>query len=231
MTTPQGFGDYLLFRKLTTDALGDTYRAGKRGPEGIDRVVLLRQFNGAGVDRAALATILAERRSIHQVLQNPHIGEGVDAGQIGETPFASWEYISGKNLRELLKETVSRSFPLPIEHALFIAERVTFGLTAAYATRHHESRVHHGFLVPELVELSNEGEVRVLGFEAGQGPEQCRGRVLPRRHAVRDADRTASGLPSRRRLRDAHRPGHGRGGREPLAAFDPGPAQEQPRPA
>jgi TonB family protein len=169
MTTPQGFGDYLLFRKLTTDALGDTYRAGKRGPEGIDRVVLLRQFNGAGVDRAALATILAERRSIHQVLQNPHIGEGVDAGQIGETPFASWEYISGKNLRELLKETVSRSFPLPIEHALFIAERVTFGLTAAYATRHHESRVHHGFLVPELVELSNEGEVRVLGFEAGQG--------------------------------------------------------------
>jgi len=169
MTTPQGFGDYLLFRKLATDALGDTYRAGKRGPEGIDRVVLLRQFNGAGVDRAALATTLAERRGIHQVLQNPHLGEGVEAGQIGETPFASWEYISGKNLRELLEETISRSFPLPIEHALFIAERVTFGLTAAYATRHHESRVHHGFLVPELVELSNEGEVRVLGFEAGQG--------------------------------------------------------------
>lgn len=169
MTTPQVFGDYLLFRKLSTDALGDTYRAGKRGPQGIDRVVLLRQFNGSGVDRASLAAALSERRGVHKVLQNPHIGEGVDAGQIGETPFASWEYISGKNLRELLRETVERTFPLPIEHALFIAERVTFGLTAAYATRHHESRVHHGFLVPELVELSNEGEVRVLGFEAGQG--------------------------------------------------------------
>ncbi|MEZ5331757.1 MAG: TonB family protein [Thermoanaerobaculia bacterium] len=169
MTTPQVFGDYLLFRKLATDALGDTYRAGKRGPQGIDRVVLLRQFNAGGVDRAALAAALAERRGVHKVLQNPHIGEGVEAGKIGETPFASWEYISGKNLRELLNETLERSFPLPIEHALFIAERITFGLTAAYATRHHDSRVHHGFLVPELVELSNEGEVRVLGFEAGQG--------------------------------------------------------------
>lgn len=169
MTTPQAFGDYLLFRKLSTDALGDTYRAGKRGPQGIDRVVLLRQFGGAGIDRAALATTLGERRGIHQALQNPHLGEGVDAGRIGEMPFASWEYISGKNLRELLAETVERSFPLPIEHALFIAERMTFGLSAAYATRHHDSRVHHGFLVPELVELSNEGEVRVLGFEAGLG--------------------------------------------------------------
>lgn len=169
MTTPQVFGDYLLFRKLSTDALGDTYRAGKRGAQGIDRVVLLRQFTGAGIDRGSLAAALSERRGIHDALQNPHIGEGVDAGKIDETPFASWEYISGKNLRELLKETVERSFPLPIEHALFIAERVTFGLTAAYATRHQDSRVHHGFLVPELVELSNEGEVRVLGFEAGQG--------------------------------------------------------------
>lgn len=169
MTTPQAFGDYLLFRKLSTDALGDTYRAGKRGPQGIDRVVLLRQFNGPGLDRAALAATLGERRGIHQALQNPHIGEGVDAGRIGETPFASWEYISGKNLRELLAATVERSFPLPIEHALFIAERMTFGLSAAYAMRHQDSRVHHGFLVPELVELSNEGEVRVLGFEAGMG--------------------------------------------------------------
>ncbi len=177
MSTAERFGDYLLLRKLTTDPLGETYRAGKTGAQGIERVVHLRLFNGAGLDREALARTLADRAGVHRVLENPHIGEGAEVGRIGDTPYVAYEYISGKSLAELLAETRTRSFPLPVEHALFITERMTFGLTSAYATRHREQRIQHSFLVPDLVLLSNEGEVRVLGFEAGPALRQSLGAV------------------------------------------------------
>jgi len=169
MTTPQQFGEYLLFRQLTSDALGDTYRAGKIGSQGIERVVLLRLFNGPGIDAESLWRTLADRRSLHNILQNPHIGDGADIGRVGSTPYVAYEYVSGKNLAELLKQARSRAFQIPTEHALFIMERVTFGLSAAYSTRHRDQRIQHGFLVPDMVLLSNEGEVRLVGFESAPG--------------------------------------------------------------
>lgn len=168
-TTPQQFGEYLLFRRLTTDGLGETYRAGKIGNQGIERVVLLRLFNGQGIDSDSLWRTIADRMSLHRILQNPHIGDGADVGRVGTTPYVAYEYVSGKNLSELLNQARARSFQIPTEHALFIMERITFGLSAAYSSRHREQRVQHGFLIPENVLLSNEGEVRLIGFESGPG--------------------------------------------------------------
>jgi len=166
MTTPQQFGEYLLFRRLTTDGLGETYRAGKIGNQGIERVVLLRLFNGEGIDPDSLWRTIADRMGLHRILQNPHIGDGADVGRVGSTPYVAYEYVSGKNLAELLHQARARAFQIPTEHSLFIMERITFGLSAAYSTRHREQRVQHGFLVPENVLLSNEGEVRLIGFES-----------------------------------------------------------------
>ncbi len=169
MTTPQQFGEYLLFRRLTADGLGETFRAGKIGNQGIERVVLLRIFNGSGVDAEGLWRTIADRMGLHRILQNPHIGDGADVGRVGSTPYVAYEYVSGKNLAELLSQARARAFQIPTEHALFIMERVTFGLSAAFSTRHRDQRVQHGFLVPETVLLSNEGEVRLIGFESAPG--------------------------------------------------------------
>jgi TonB family protein len=169
MTTPQQFGEYLLFRRLTSDGLGETFRAGKIGNQGIERVVLLRLFNGAGIDADSLWRTIADRMGLHRILQNPHIGDGADVGRVGSTPYVAYEYVSGKNLAELLSQARARAFQIPTEHALFIMERITFGLSAAFSTRHRDQRVQHGFLVPETVLLSNEGEVRLIGFESAPG--------------------------------------------------------------
>jgi len=182
MTTPQQFGEYLLFRKLTTDGLGETYRAGKIGNQGIERVVLLRMFNGAGLDAETLWRTVADRMGLHRSMQNPHIGDGADVGRVGTTPYVAYEYVSGKNLAELIKQARAKAYQIPTEHALFIMERITFGLSAAFATRHRDQRVQHGFLVPENILLSNEGEVRLIGFESGPGLREFLG-AAPLREA------------------------------------------------
>lgn len=169
MNTREQFGKYLLLKKLTEDPLGETFRAGMLGEGGMERVVLLRIFNGQGVDGARLWNATQNRQGVQDLLRSPTLGEGVDMGEIEGLPFVAYDYISGKNAATLLEQAAKQQNFVPAEHALLITERVALGLASAAECRHQGERVIHGFLCPHLVMISNEGESRLLGFEIAQG--------------------------------------------------------------
>ncbi|MEA2559490.1 MAG: eukaryotic-like serine/threonine-protein kinase [Acidobacteriota bacterium] len=170
MNIPEEFGKYLLLKKLTEDPLGETFRAGKVGKEGgMEQVVLLRVFNGKGVDGEKLWQKASGRANIQQSLKSPNIGSGVDLGRVRSFPYAAYDYISGKNLGALLAQANKQMSPIPTDHALLVAERIALALAAAYETRIQDERILHGFVVPQLIMISNEGETRLLGFEAAPG--------------------------------------------------------------
>lgn len=169
MNIPEEFGKYLLLKKLTEDPLGETFRAGRVGQGGMEQVVLLRVFNGKGVDGEKLGAKVAGRAAVQEALKSPNIGNGVDLGRVRSFPYAAYDYISGKNLAALFVQSARQFSPIPTDHALLIAERISLALSAAYETRVQDERVLHGFVVPHLVMVSNEGETRLLGFEAAPG--------------------------------------------------------------
>ena len=169
MNIPEEFGKYLLLKKLTEDPLGETFRAGRLGQEGMEQVVLLRVFNGKGMDGEKLWQKIGDRAAIQQALKSPNIGNGVDLGRVRSYPYVAYDYISGKNLSALLTQASRQFSPIPADHALLIAERISLSLAAAYETRVEDERVLHGFVTPHLVMISNEGETRLLGFEAAPG--------------------------------------------------------------
>jgi serine/threonine-protein kinase len=169
MDQKEQFGNYILFRKLGEDPLGETFRAGKLGRSGVERVVTLRVFNGQGIDAPRLWARLRTRLGMQQLLKSPNLGDGVDAGEIRGVPYVAYDYVSGKSLAALMAQAEKRRRPVPLDHALLIAERVAQGLVVAGDVRHADERVLHGFVVPHLVLLSSEGEIRVLGTEAGPG--------------------------------------------------------------
>ena len=169
MNIPEEFGKYLLLKKLTEDPLGETFRAGKTGKEGIEQVVLLRIFNGKGMDGEKLWQKVSNRAAVQQALRSPNIGSGVDLGKVRSFPYAAYDYISGKSLSALLAQAAKQLSPIPTDHALLIAERISLALAAGYETRVQDERIQHGFVVPHLVMISNEGETRLLGFEMAPG--------------------------------------------------------------
>jgi len=169
MRSREEFGRYLLLKKLTEDPLGETFRAGVSGAEGLEQVVLLRVFNGRSLDAETLWGRVSGREAVQKALKSPNIGSGVDLGEVRGVPFAAYEYISGKNLESLLIQASNTNSPIPADHALLIAERVALALAAAAETRAGDERIVHGFAVPHLVMISNEGETRLLGFEMAPG--------------------------------------------------------------
>src|SRR5260370_12775152 len=169
MNIPEEFGNYLLLKKLREDALGETFRAGRVGREGIEQVVLLRVFNGQGMDGEKLWQRISGRAAVQEALRSPNIGSGVDLGKVRSFPYAAYDYISGKNLATLFAQAARQRQPIPIDHALLISERLALALAAAYETRAQDERLLHGFVVPHLVMISNEGETRLLGLKVAPG--------------------------------------------------------------
>ncbi len=169
MNIPEEFGKYLLLKKLTEDPLGETFRAGRVGQGGMEQVVLLRVFNGKGLDGEKLWARVSGRGAIQEILKSPNIGNGVDLGRVRSFPYTAYDYISGKNLATVFAQSARQHSPVPTDHALLIAERLALALAAAYESRVQDERVLHGFVVPHLVMISNEGETRLLGFEVAPG--------------------------------------------------------------
>ncbi|MBW8876866.1 MAG: TonB family protein [Acidobacteria bacterium] len=169
MNIPEEFGKYLLLKKLTEDPLGETFRAGRVGQEGMEQVVLLRVFNGKGLDGEKLWARVSGRAGLQEILKSPNIGNGVDLGRVRSFPYTAYDYISGKSLASVFAQSARQRSPIPTDHALLIAERVSLALAAASESRFEDERVMHGFVVPQLVMISNEGETRLLGFEVAPG--------------------------------------------------------------
>ena len=182
MSKREQFGKYLLLKKLTEDPLGETFRAGMLGENGIDRVVLLRIFNGQGVDGNRLWQAVEQRTGVQQVLRSPNIGEGADLAQIESIPYVAYDYISGKNLATLLEQAARQQNFIPPEHALLITERVALALSAASENRFQGERILHGFVSPHLIMISNEGETRLLGFEIAPGLRSFSANPVIRQH-------------------------------------------------
>ncbi|MEM6454424.1 MAG: protein kinase, partial [Acidobacteriota bacterium] len=182
MNTREQFGDYLLLKKLTEDPLGETYRAGQLGAKGMESVVLLRVLNGQAVDGRKLWGTIRKRAALHDTLKSPNIGESVATGEIQGIPYVAYEYVSGKNLSNLFEQAARKKNPIPVEHGLLITERVALALAAAREYRIEGERVIHGFLVPNLVMISNEGEARLLGLELGPGLRESTSNPLIRQH-------------------------------------------------
>jgi TonB family protein len=170
MNIPEEFGRYLLLKKLTEDPLGEIFRAGRVGKEGgMEQVVLLRVFNGKGLDGEKLWARVSGRAAVQEILKSPYIGNGVVLGRVRSFPYTAYDYISGKSLATVFAQSVRQHSPVPTDHALLIAERLALALAAAYESRVQDERVLHGFVVPHLVMISNEGETRLLGFEVAPG--------------------------------------------------------------
>lgn len=171
----QVFGSYQLFKLLKRDSLGEVYRAGQLGASAIERVVSLRIFKSGDIEAERFWNTCQRRKDLGDVLSGGPFGEVVEIGFEAGAPYVAHDYVFGRSLAELLVQARETSEPIPFEQSLLIMERISSALRNAYQTRIDEQRITHGFLTPQFVHLSNEGELRLTGFETGEALQAVAG--------------------------------------------------------
>jgi protein TonB len=163
MSAPyQRHGSYVLLRELAQDDLGSIHRAGLVTGGSIGDLVLFRRLPAQVV--RAVETAIDSRRDLSGQLRSPFLGELRDGGTADGAPFLAYEYRPGVTGAQLLSLADQRMSPLAPELATVVADRAAQALLAVWGARSGPA-----LLVPELLWISTEGEVRLLGVEAAPG--------------------------------------------------------------
>lgn len=165
------FGSYLLFKKLESDRLSESWRAGEIHDGAITGTVVVRRFHGG--DRDALRAGAEHARAIVAGVSGTTIVKGQKIGFAGGVPYLAHEFAGGRSLRTIVDKARGSSGvapnPLPVDQALAIVEKLALSIDTLSAMRYQGARLNHGALIPQFVWISEEGEVRAAGQQFGRG--------------------------------------------------------------
>lgn len=163
------FGNFLLLKERAKGGVGSLWRAGEMERTGFKRIVWLRRLDQMGLDRNAMSADFAAANQIAQTLKASNIVRNASVGREKGVPYLAWDYVPSQPLDQLLDRVAHEQFPIAIDNALLIAEKITAALASALAVEVGGEPLHHGFLLPHMVMIGNDGEAMAGGFGLSKG--------------------------------------------------------------
>jgi predicted Ser/Thr protein kinase len=160
-------GPFEVVSLLGSGGMGDVYRGRDTR---LGREVALKVLPAhLADDKEGLARFAHEARAA-SALNHPNIVTIYDIGKTDGAPFLAMEFITGRTLREALKNG-----PLPLRRLLNVAAQLTDGLASA-----HGAGIVHRDLKPENLMLSADGFVKILDFGIAKlSPSVAGGEAAP----------------------------------------------------
>ena len=158
------FASYLRFKEVLSDPLGHLCRAGEFDASGVRRATWLRVFDHPLVPAADLVSAFDRELRIADAVQSTNLASGVDCVVDDGTPAIAIDYVASQPLSLVLDRVAREQFPIPVDNALLIAEKIGLALCATLTAEIDGERVVHGFLHPSLVFVTNDGEGIVSAF-------------------------------------------------------------------
>ena len=156
METKERYGRFVLQSEDARTSAGSFWRAVQLGASGYERHVELFRTELLGAEHAQT---VANALQTGLQIQNAQIAKGFEAGRLDATAFLACEFIEGRSVGALLERSQSEGHPFAVDHALLIASKAAAALEAAQTRKQT-----HGFLLPDFIHVSHDGEVSVRAF-------------------------------------------------------------------
>jgi serine/threonine-protein kinase len=158
------FGCYILLKEFADDVLGHLYRTVELDEGGVRRTAFLRILNAPQVPAGEVIEAFPLARRLAGKLTAANVAVGTEFVAVDGVPALACDYFSAQPLNVVLDRSRSEDFPVPVDNALLVLEKISLALTAALAVEVDGSALVHGFLHPGLILLSTDGEAVVSGF-------------------------------------------------------------------
>jgi serine/threonine protein kinase len=147
----KGFGHYEIINQIGVGGMGEVYLAKDNK---LDRNVAIKILNEEfSQDESNLQRFVAEAKAA-SALNHPNILTIYEFGEAEDARFIVSEYIEGKTLREMIRESSLR-----VPEILDISIQITGALSAA-----HKAHLVHRDIKPENIMIRPDGYVKVLDF-------------------------------------------------------------------
>ncbi|MFO0604161.1 MAG: serine/threonine-protein kinase [Polyangiales bacterium] len=164
---PREFGRYILLSPLAQGGMGDVCLALAGELAVAQRLCVVKTVRPEYArDQEFLTRFLDEGRVLC-ALSHPNIGQILEVGLEGPTPFVAMEHIAGIDLDALIYATRTARTPLKLDFVLIVIAGVLDGMAFAHrATALDGTALNlvHRDISPQNVRMSWEGDVKVLDF-------------------------------------------------------------------
>jgi len=160
----RAFGQFILFKEIQNDVIGHLFRAGEFDASGIKRTVWFRLFDGAGVPSNEVTDAFKMGRQVGDLLQAANVASGSTYLTENGVPAMAFDHTASQPLGRLFEKVEEEGFPVPVDNALLIMEKLALGLSSGLVLESGGRALAHGFLHPSMVVITNDGECIISGF-------------------------------------------------------------------
>ncbi len=166
---PVPFGKYFLLGLIARGGMAEVYRA--VAPEAKEQLTAIKCMRPQLARERRFVEMFIREGKLALLLEHENIVRTLEIGRSEGRYFITMEYISGRDLTQLLRRCQEMSRRIPVPHAIYIASKVCRGLHYAHTRRDSEGRllnVVNRDVSPSNVRLSYEGDVKILDFGIAQ---------------------------------------------------------------
>jgi len=158
------FRQFILFKEIQDDVIGHLFRAGEFDASGVKRTVWLRLFDGPGIATTEVIQAFKVGRQVNELLQAANVASGSSYLDEGGIPAMAFDYSASQPLGRLFEKVSEEGFPVPVDNALLIMEKLALGLSSGLVLEMGGRTLAHGFVHPSMVVITNDGECIISGF-------------------------------------------------------------------
>ncbi len=165
--TPEEFGDYLVYERIGIGGMATVHRAKKRGIHGFERVVALKRLLGHLVDDEEFVRSFVREARLASYLQHANVVQIQDLGMVGSTYFIAMEYVRGRDLRAILRQSRYASGPPPLSVVLSILWSLADALDYAHTLTDEAGQplgIVHRDVSPSNLIIAHDGHLKVIDF-------------------------------------------------------------------
>ena len=162
------FGKYTILKKLTSGGMAEICLAHDPGAEGMGRFVVIKRTLSQYSERSEFKDMFKTEGLVACNLKHRNIVPMYEFGIEANQFFLALEYISGRNLRELLKKLKILNADIPIQHAIYTIKEAASGLDYAHnvidSSTGQPLNLIHRDVSPQNIMLSFDGEIKLIDF-------------------------------------------------------------------
>ena len=164
---PELFGPYEVYERIGVGGMATVHRAKKQGIEGFERVVALkRMLSHLADDETFIQSFVREARLASQ-LQHGNIIHIYDLGRVGRVYYIAMEYVRGRDLRKILKQTAYATGPMPLAMMLMLAHQLCDALDYAHGLADENGEplgLVHRDVSPSNILIAADGHLKIIDF-------------------------------------------------------------------
>ncbi len=167
MRQPIKFGNYLLLERIAVGGMAEVFVAKAFGVEGFERLLAIKKILPTMGEDPEFIHMFVDEARIAVQLAHANIVQVLELGKHDENLYIAMEYVSGRDLRQLIDRFRKRQEALPIPQACLIIAEICEALDYAHRKRDAQGRplgIVHRDVSPQNVLVSFDGEVKLIDF-------------------------------------------------------------------